>query len=277
MKTLVGKCGYLFLQNDESQELDIHCNNLLRVGDISLLRYTFPNYHLFVYPDKSILYSHFLPDAYQAKYRPGLDVYKKRFKERCIDLYNLLAPHDSYYKTDTHINGKGSYLVYKYFIQYLRSLHLDPPEKKLDLEKQTCVLTTLQKGIGDLTWPSNLGNVQLDDPMDVFYVHESMLFQYHYKIRADSLIRFLNDELQDVTESLVGQIVSWDIVRTHTIHVKNPGPRILIFFDSFLLQSLGLYLDLFDVYFVKNVYSNDIIKRIQPEYVFEFRIERFLF
>jgi hypothetical protein len=277
MKTLVGKHGYLFLQNDESKELDIHCNNVSRVFDPSLSRYTFSNYHLFVYPDKSILYRHFLPDTYQAIYRPALDIYQRHFKDRCIDLYELLSHEDTYYKTDTHINGKGSYLVYQCFIRYLRSLHLEPPEKKLELEPCECILQTLPYGVGDLTWPSNLGNVTLDDPQDVFYRNESMLFVHHYKICSCASVRFLNNTLQDVTATLEGQLVTWDIISNYIIHIQNPGPRILIFYDSFLLQSLALYFDFFDIYFVKDVYSNDIIKTIQPEYVFEFRIERFLF
>lgn len=276
MKTLVGKHGYLFLQNDDGKELDIHCHNLLRVFDLSLSRYTFPNYHLFVYPDKSILYHQFLPDAYQAKYRPALDVYKRHFGDRCIDLYHILRPYDTYYKTDTHINGKGSYIVYQHVLKYMRSLQLDAPEKTLEFEPQACVLQTLPYALGDLTWPSNLGTVTLDDQMDVFYRNESMLFAYH-SIITDSRIRFLTPSLQDVTTTLEGKMVTWDIVSTHIIHVQNPGPRILIFYDSFLFQSLALYFDLFDMYFVKTMYSNDTIKAIQPDYVFEFRIERFLF
>ena len=277
MKTLVGKHGYLFLQNDESKELDIHCQNVSRIFDTSLARYTFPNYHLFVYPDKSIFYRQFLPDGYQANYRPALDVYQGHFKDRCVDLYGVLAPHDAYYKTDTHINGKGSYIVYQHFLHYLRSLQLDPPEKKLEFEPQACVLQTLPYALGDLTWSSNLGTVTLDDRMDVFYRNESMLFVYHYKIQSDAPVRFLNQALQDVTATLDGKLVTWDMVSTHIIHVQNPGPRILVFYDSFLLQSLALYFDLFDIYFVKDVYSNEIIQTIQPDYVFEFRIERFLF
>jgi len=277
MKTLVGKHGYLFLQNDEGKELDTHCNNVCRIFDPSFSRYTFQNYYLFVYPDKSILYRQFLPKAYQAKYRPALKMYQNHFKDRCIDLYEILAPHDTYYKTDTHINGKGSYLVYQHFMHYLRGLDLNPPEKKLELVPQACVLQTLPYALGDLTWQSNLGNATLDDRMDIFYMNEAMLFSYHYKIQSDARVRFLNKELQDVTATLEGQVVVWDIISSHIIHVQNPGPRILIFYDSFLLQSLALYFDLFDIYFVKDVYSNEIIKNIQPDYVFEFRIERFLF
>lgn len=29
-KTLIGKNGYLFLKNDESKELEIHCNNIIK-------------------------------------------------------------------------------------------------------------------------------------------------------------------------------------------------------------------------------------------------------
>ena len=51
-----------------------------------------------------------------------------------------------------------------------------------------------------------------------------------------------------------------------------------IFYDSFLTNTLPLYLDLFEnIYLVKNVYDNNIINKIKPNYVFQFTVERFLF
>ena len=46
MKTLIGKDGYLFLINDSGRELEVHCNNVLLVGDKTFSNYKFPNYCL---------------------------------------------------------------------------------------------------------------------------------------------------------------------------------------------------------------------------------------
>jgi len=52
---------------------------------------------------------------------------------------------------------------------------------------------------------------------------------------------------------------------------------IVIIYDSFLLPTLWLYLRMFEeVYMSKHIFTESIIDKINPDYVFEFRIERFL-
>jgi len=119
-KTLIGKNNYLFLINDTNRELEVHCNNLLLVNDITLSKYKNTNYILFIYPNKSLIYKKNLPDNYIVKYRPALDLYKNILGDKMIDLYDLLKDEeDIYYKTDTHINLKGNLLVYNYFINLI--------------------------------------------------------------------------------------------------------------------------------------------------------------
>lgn len=269
MKTLIGKDGYLFLMNDSARELEVHCNNVLLVHDKTFSHYTFPNYCLFVYPDKSILCKDYLPDNYVAKYRPAMDLYKQHFKERCIDLLDCLKG-DVYYKTDTHINLNGSYLVYQTFIHTVNRLFkwkIIP--KQIELFKKTCDLTSLGVGMGDLTWPSNLGD-QVIDTTDTYFFNPSLYF-YCY---PPSGVRVLNYSLQDITDTI--KIIDWEVVSTSIFYVYNKGPRVIIFYDSFLLGSLRLYFDLFEVYFIKTSYDNNMIKTINPHFVFEFRVERFL-
>ena len=53
--------------------------------------------------------------------------------------------------------------------------------------------------------------------------------------------------------------------------------KVLIFYDSFLLPCIQLYKNLFsDIYFVKSLFNNNINNKINPDLIFEFRIERFL-
>jgi len=77
-KTLIGKEGYLFLQNDECNELLVHCKNLDLIQDKQLKQYKHIDKTLIIiYPNKSLIYKEYLPDGYNIKYRPGLEIYKK--------------------------------------------------------------------------------------------------------------------------------------------------------------------------------------------------------
>ena len=282
-KTLIGKDNVLFLNNDSSEELLIHCNNLIKVQDITLSRYTFENFIIFIYPNKSLIYKDYLPDGYTIQYRPALEIYKNKFQNNLYDLYEILKyENDIYYKTDTHINNKGNYIVYKFFIDVINSrFNLNIVPKKVELKMQICELKKLPYAIGDLTWDINLGDQTLDNIEDHFYFHDESIFYPIYIIKNNSNIKFLNYALVDETAILDGKNADWNIISNYIIHVKNTDKiplKIIIFFDSLFLHSIALYFDLFnDIYFIKNVYSNEWISLIQPDYVFEFRVERFLF
>ena len=77
MKTLIGKNGYLFLQNDSCKEIEVHNNNLCLVDLQFYKRYeTILDKFLFiVIPNKSLIYAEHLPDIYNLQYRPGFDLY----------------------------------------------------------------------------------------------------------------------------------------------------------------------------------------------------------
>ena len=283
-KTLIGKNDTLFLENDSGNELPIHCNNLNKVFDKSLSRYSFENFMIFVFPDKCLLYKKFLPDNYVVKYRPALDVYKNALKNKVYDLLNILKKEeDIYYKTDTHINLKGSYIVYKFFIEAINlRYNLQIVPKKLNIVSKSCNLSELKLGIGDLTWSSNLGDKILNNTEDnYYYCDELPLFYCRHRIKNEERIRFLDYKLNDITLLLENNIVSWDILSNNIICINNNVNnklKVVVFYDSYLAHSLNLYFDIFDkTYFIKDTYSNDLINFIKPDYVFEFRIERFLF
>lgn len=285
-KTLIGKENHLFLINDSSNELKVHCNNLELVKDKNLLQYNFNNFLLVVFPDKSVIYKKFLPDNYDIKYRPAFKIYKDKLQNRLLDGYKILKNEDdTYYKTDTHINLKGNYIIYINFITKINNLfNLNITPKKITILHKTCELSSLNQGIGDLTWASNLGKQVLNSVIDSYYFTNDFEFFYNtYTIKNDNKIRFLNYDLIDETLQLENnnEFANWNIISKYIIYKKNIGNvtkiKVIIFYDSFLLNILPLYLDLFyEIYMIKDIYSNKFINSIKPDYVFEFRVERFL-
>lgn len=284
IKTLIGKNNYLFLINDSGRELDIHCHNLDVIKDKSLSRYEHKNFLIVVFPNKSLQCKQYLPDKYNPIYRPGIEVYKNKFDDKILDSYQFLEfQNEIFYKTDTHMNLKGTLKVYYNFIKKANTLYNLNLECKHDiiLQKKTCELSSLNYGIGDLTWETNLGNQVLETKIDTYYYSDDIEdFYIRYKIFDNPKIRFLNENLEDCTSNLENKIVDFDILGEYIIHTcrNKTAIKILIFYDSFLLNTLSLYFELFEnAYFSKSVYENEIVNLIKPDYVFEFRVERFLF
>jgi hypothetical protein len=288
-KTLIGKNNYLFLQNDTCRELEVHCNNLNLVTDTSLSRYNFKNFLITIFPNKSYIYSKFLPDGYNVNYRPAFQIYKNKFDEKIIDGYAELSDQENiYYKTDTHINLKGNYIIYKKFIEKVNNLYnLNLVAKHINIHSKVCKLNTLPYGVGDLTYPVNLGDQTLDDINDIYFYSDDITdFYCIYKINNEENIRFLDYNLVDNTSILEkdNKNIDWVVISKYIIYKKNTHnntscKKIIIFYDSFLLNIISLYFELFDecnVYFIKSIYENALINLIKPDYIFEFRLERFL-
>jgi hypothetical protein len=288
-KTLIGKDNYLFLINDSARELEVHNDNVCLVSNNFHERYknNINKLLLIVIPNKSLVYKHLLPEPYDLRFRPGFKKYKNIFQHRILDGYSFLKnTSDTYYKTDTHINLKGNLLIYQHFIQKIKKLFdIHIHEKEIQLSKMDCdSLSKLGKGNGDLTWPKNLEEQKLHDISDTFYFYEGIPeFYCSYVVKEDSKIRILkydNHNLEDKTNENIDKVVEWNIVSNYIFYCKNnleEKKRVLIFYDSFLLPALPLYFDMFyEIYFCKDIYNNDMIDCIQPDYIFEFRCERFL-
>jgi hypothetical protein len=289
-KSLIGKNGYLFLQNDSSKELKIHCENLCLVSDVTLKRYMSykDKYFFVVFPDKSYICKDFLPDSFDSKYRPGFNIYKDYFKEKLLDGYEVLKDIDDiYYKTDSHMNLKGAYEIYCKFIDNFNetstSTKLD--KQNLIIEKRdVSSLNILGVGIGDLMWVSNLGNQTLLSTTDNYYYSNNLPEIYlKYKIVETGELRIMALENKiplDKTANYLNTLITWPILSCNFIYKKNEGKpkyKCLIFYDSFLLSTLSLYLRLFEEMFLaKSAFHKDLIDAINPDYIFEFRIERFL-
>jgi hypothetical protein len=287
-KTLIGKENYLFLQNDSARELEVHQNNLDLVTNELYLKYNeiINKYLLIIFPNKSFIQKQFLPDDFNLKYRPAFDKYNEFLKEHILDGYIFLKDQiDCYYKTDTHINFKGNYIIYHHFIDKINnSFNLNIGKKNINITEIFCPegLSILEKGIGDLTWSSNLGDQVLENLSDKYYYSNEIRELYpQYKFSPQSKIRILNKDLEDKTNEHLEEKLHWEIISNYILYQKNnldTKIKVLIFYDSFLLPSIDLYIDMFDeVYFSKSIYELDLIQKINPDYVFEFRCERFLF
>ena len=281
-KTLIGKDDYLFLINDSCKELEVHNNNLCLVAKNLSGTYNLNlKYMLTVFPNKSYIYKQYLPDGYNMIYRPAFDKYSNYLNDKILDGYSILkSEQDCYYKTDTHINLKGAYIIYKEFINKINNLYeLNIPIKHINIMKQSCILSDLQLGIGDLTWKMNLGDQILNNTIDNYYYTDDMEYIYtKYKINNSNIL-ILDYNTNNVTDNLIDKIIDWDIVSKYILYKYNPilKYKVLIFYDSFLLSTISLYLNMFNVvYAAKTIYNKDLINLIKPDYVFEFRCERFL-
>jgi hypothetical protein len=291
-KTLIGKENYLFLINDSANEIEKHCDPNYKGNKEYIDKYTlYNNILLIIYPDKSYVYRKYLPDEYRAIYRPVLDQYKKEINNKILDTYEVLKNEDDiFYKTDTHINLKGNYIVYNYFADNVKKiLNIELPKVDMSNLKKKIVpsLEELGLGIGDLTWKINLGEQVLEDKTDNYYYDEGSLLVYCKTILSKdipiSLFKLNEKNTFDVYNTQnYGNIFNWNIVSTYVLHKinndANNNLKVLIFYDSFLLVGIHLYVNLFkEIYFVKSIFSREYYNIIKPDFVFEFRVERFLF
>jgi hypothetical protein len=240
-----------------------------------------------IFPDKSYFCKDYLPDGYNMIYRPGFEIYKKKLGIAILDGIDVLGKNeDIFYKTDTHINLKGAYIVYLHFINKINSLfHLGVNFKHSVLQvKEMQSLCELNNGLGDLTWGQNLGDQQLENTKDLFFFSDDISQLYTtYEFKKNDPIKLLSFQSNitiDETDHHIGKTLDWIIVSKYILYKKNncyPKCKVLIFYDSFLLSTLSLYLELTsEVFMVKSVFNKQLVDVLNPDWVFEFRVERFL-
>jgi hypothetical protein len=289
-KTLIGKDNYLFLINDSANELGVHNDNILYINDSYVDKYMLikNKFLLIIIPNKSYIYKHLLDDKYNLQYRPAAQLCINKLENHVLDGYEILKnTKNTYYKTDTHINLYGNYLIYLNFIDKINNLfNLNIDKKIINILSRESILSSEKQGIGDLTWESNLGSLVLEEvnKKDIFYYSNDFdkIFN-EYIINPDDKIRLLEFKeniITDITNNKIGSLIEWNILSSYILYTKNninPSYKVLIFYDSMLCSVLGLYLILFDeVYLSKSAFNINLVNQINPDYVFEFRIERFI-
>tara|TARA_Y100000389_G_scaffold190557_1_gene215529 strand:- start:1433 stop:2326 length:894 start_codon:yes stop_codon:yes gene_type:complete len=292
-KTLVGKDGYLFLARTSGSGMEYHTGEkkITLHGTALAARYG-PVIHktfMVVVPDKEVVCREFLPDGLECAHRPHCDLYKRYFGRSIIDGFGLLDATD-YYKTDTHINNKGALKLYRAVVEFLN--------ERFGLGIQNDGYDTSPAGVsaladhpvwhdlGDLTWPLNAGVLNLGDVSDTYHEivspPQALCPMGHIVESAvNKAYRVLTLALEDVTEKWVGKHITWECTGKHILLCegsKRPvQKRVLVFYDSMLLQQLGLYRELFSTaYFARSVFNQELVCKIDPDLVIEARAERFL-
>lgn len=286
MKTIIGKDNYLFLINDASNELNIHYDSNYKISNINHYgNNDLKNYILVIFPDKSVICKNYLPDNFGSQYRPGLIKYRNILNDKLLDGYEILQTYNNFdnifYKTDTHMTLLGTFRIINYFINYIiKKFDMDIKINfdEINIEsKEVESLCTLSLGIGDLTWKNNCGDLILEDISDIYFY--SYQIKHLYEIKIENEIKILNYDLEDITNNYINCNITWDIISKNIIKKTNYHKKykILIFYDSFMINIIDLLLNIFnEVYIIKSIYNVKFINLIKPDYIFEFRVERFL-
>lgn len=285
-KVIIGKDDYLFLQNDSSKSLEKHNKSYipnLCIFNLEIRYNAYKNQLLFViFPDKEVICKDFLPDHITCNSRPYTEIYKRYLNENLIDGGNILDISD-YYKTDTHINNKGGLKIYNSIIDYLnKKFNVTITTNKFTIIENTVAsLSELNKGIGDLTWEHNKGNLEVNT-IDKYYSIEPSINFYISMYDITDNYSILDYNLNDVSKDWINKLIDWDCVSKNIFYKKNLEysihKKVLIFYDSFLLNTIKLYKDIFkEIYLAKAIFNSDLIDMIKPDFIIEARVERFLF
>jgi hypothetical protein len=283
MKTIIGKNNYLFLDS----EIQRHTGHIGINQDFLKQKYLphISKLLVVIFPDKCVVCKNKLPDNINCSFRDGLKNHKEVLQNNILDCFEECNKEEMFYKTDSHMNLLGAEKVYKMFIKKMNNLfNLSINEKKINVKREEVnSLSELDLGIGDLTWSTNLGDQKLETTKDYFFHSEEVeLIFCRKKISNSEKLRILTRDLKDITKDVEGQRVEWNnIISPHILFQKNEqskiNKKVLIFYDSFLINTMSLYLEMFkEVFLIKTEFNGHYVNIINPDYVIEFRVERFL-
>jgi hypothetical protein len=154
-KTLIGKNNFLFLHNDTSKEIYFQLKNESSLNTQYIKNHlNVKNSLLIIFPDKSVGCKQYLPDDYQNIQRKTIIDLKNQL-QNMYDGYECIKNMDDvFYKTDTHMNLKGCYEIYKNSINFFNIINNESIKTNcIEIKKKIVEnLSCLGFEIGDLTW-----------------------------------------------------------------------------------------------------------------------------
>ena len=113
-------------------------------------------------------------------------------------------------------------------------------------------------------------------------IYDNDIYDNNIYYKKTNNIKILNNNLIDISEYYYEKMLYYEDIKDKILYCKNnilnkKYNRVVIFYDSFLSSTVHLYLSLFrEVYMVKSIFKRKIIENINPDFILEFRIERFL-
>jgi hypothetical protein len=285
IKTLFGKEDYLFLINDTTKSLENHCKNITLFNINNIERYhkyiKSKNILFFMFPDKEILCKDYLPNQYKILNRDKMNYYKFNFFDLFYDSTELFDITD-YDKTDTHINLKGMLKFYNKACKLISNkLNINIKTRVFDIKIKEVI------GNGDLIQGVNIGTNIAKKTKEFFYYTDqeiSIINSIYGKKKIydkNNNIKLLDKNLKNISDNYDKKSLYWNDIKELIIYSKNENIynniKVVIFYDSFLASTINLYTELFnEVYMMKSIFNAKFIEYINPDFILEFRIERFL-
>ncbi|MDR3524558.1 MAG: hypothetical protein P4L66_10690 [Acetobacteraceae bacterium] len=243
-KAILGEYGWIFLTNDTNDFFEYQFGKLkwnaadknrsesIILDRISAISSQGVPYIKFIVPEKSVIYSEYLPSAIQGdaenQMRPA-KIMSELFRNNVYYMENFLKDAKSYgfiyFRGDSHTSWLGSYFVYRYIAELLfsRNLILTPPIDIKYLEP------SLAGYDGDLY--SQLGDVQkkLLENTWGFLLPENTFettIKYTLKIHSNSSTQIQNN-FNEQFPSIERDVIVYENIDTSL-------PKAVIFRDSTL-------------------------------------------
>ena len=263
-KVLVGKEGWLFLQNDTNQIVEQNIGKVRLSDDgcrkwghiidtrFSLLNRHGKDYYFCIAPNKESIYSEFLPEGYHLiKDRPVYFL-QQELKRREIKLINpekVLRLYKNqvqvYPKTNTHWNELGAFIGYQYLIDNILQKH---KVKKLGWE--------------DVAWENIVVSADLGDKMNPPVYSDYI----KGKIKSPQAQIVFDNQKQNTGRIQISQ------------NKEAMLPRAIVFHDSFSEMLFHYLIESFsEVYFLHSPsLMFELIDEFDPDIVISQMAERFL-
>jgi hypothetical protein len=289
-KSIISEYGWNFLINDTNEFLSYQFGNkcwtdeerdsaaLVIKSRASFLNKQNINYTKFVIPEKSVVYSEYLP-----RVLAGLEMASKRPAEILRDdnpiavhyLGNYMADAKSYgtlyFRGDSHPNWLGAWFIYRYIASYLATLDLLGAMKLIVLKD---LIPTISAYEGDL-W------TQLNDDLK-----EEFLLRWDFTVAANGYdltveLKLPDDRREAYLVDTPSVYEEWFKERKTYIYERRDGIglRVVVFRDS----TLDFCHDLIAQHFARTVFVwhqgqvyQEIIELEKPDVVLHVMAERFV-